>query len=80
MVRNVCDTDIMCLGFIIRAYRALDIFRYLMILVFPRMFGSDSIVFVVDDVIYFRSAVSHAHHLCIVLEIVSMGTSICEDQ
>ena len=34
MVRNVCDTDIICLGFTIRACGALDVFRDLMILVF----------------------------------------------
>ena len=35
MGRNVCDIDIMCHDFTIRVSEALEVFRDLMILVFP---------------------------------------------
>ena len=47
----------------LRGFQRLDDFGI------PRMFGSVSIVFVDDVVIYFGSTVSHEHHLCIVLEM-----------
>ena len=47
----------------LRCFQRLDDFGI------PRIFGSVSIVFVDDVVIYFGSTVSHAHHLCILLEM-----------
>ena len=47
----------------LRCFQELDDFGML------RMFGSVSIVFVDDIMIYYESEVSHAHYLCIVLEM-----------
>ena len=62
MDRDVCDTDVMCLGFCHIGLQCLRCFQGLDDSGSSRMFGSVSIVFVDDVVIYFGSEVSHAYY------------------